>query len=120
MINLDAKLTPREQEVAEYIGFGYSIKETAWYLGIAFDTVRVTMVKIYRKLGIQKATELSKYVYCRRFHLSLSECEPFRRIGAMVLVCLFVYSMYMESNTNFLRLREREGERVERVVRRKI
>lgn len=98
-MNIHAKLSKREEDVAEWIGFGYSIKETAWHLGIAFDTVKNVMKKIYSKVGIQKSTELSKFVFCRKFNIPLSECEPARRIISVFFLLLFSYSILIDRGT---------------------
>lgn len=116
-MKLNAKLTPREKDVAEFIGFGYSIKETANALGIAFDTVKVIMKHIYEKVDIQKSTELAKYCYCRRFGLHLSQCEPARRIIAGCFLVLFLYSMFIPGEQLYRRarrIRTNETEIVER------
>ena len=81
-MKLDAKLGKRQMEVAECIGFGYSIKETADMLGMSTETVKSTLKAVYAKVGIQKATELSKFVFCRRFDIPLSPCQPARQIIA--------------------------------------
>ena len=62
-MKLDAKLGKRQMEVAEFIGFGYSIKETADHLNMSVETVKSTLKAVYAKIGIQKATELSKFVF---------------------------------------------------------
>lgn len=78
MVNLDVDLGKRQQEIAEHIAFGYSIKETADILDTPINTVKATLKAIYSKLGIQKATELAKYIYCRS------------------LVCLWLYANLLE------------------------
>ena len=42
-MKLDAKLGKRQMEVAEFIGFGYSIKETADHLNMSVETVKSTL-----------------------------------------------------------------------------
>lgn len=116
-MNLGARLGARQAAVAEYIGFGYSIKETASELGISFDTVRTTMRAIYQKLGIQKATELSKYVYCRRFGLPLALCEPTRRLVAAGLLSVFLVGLFQ--HVDFTSRRTRRTVRTERVAGRR-
>ncbi len=115
-MKLDAKLTPRENEVAEFIGFGYSIKETADALNISFETVKVIMKRIYEKVEIQKSTELSKYCYCKRFGLHLSQCEPARRFIAGCFLALFLFSIFTQPEYQTFR-RSRSGRRCETEVR---
>lgn len=116
-MNLSAKLGKRQTEIAEHIGFGYSIKETAHHMGISIDTVKSTLRAIYAKIGIQKATELSKFVFCKRFDIPLSLCEPARRVIAIALLLIYISSL-MEQDNLFAR-RTRRSVRTERITRRK-
>lgn len=117
-MNLAAKLGKKQMEIAEFIGFGYSIKETAHHLGISIDTVKSTLKTIYAKIGIQKATELAKFVYCRRFDIPLSLCEPARRVVAIALLMVYIVSL-VEQDPICTR-RVRRTTRIERVQRRKL
>lgn len=114
-MNLFVKLTARQWQIVEYIGFGYSVKEAANDLGISIDTVRVHLKRIYELIGIQKATELAKFLYCRRFGISLSMCEPAKRIGALILLCIFLTSVFTQEQ--YFRTRCRRSIRVERIRR---
>lgn len=115
-MNLFATLTKRQWEIVEYIGFGYSMKEAAYDLGISVETVKIHLKTIYSIIGIQKATELAKFLYCRRFGLALEMCEPAKRMGALVLMFIFVGSLFMKDP--YCRTRVRRANRVERVSRR--
>ena len=50
-------LSPRETELLEYIVKGYSYKMVAAEMGIATETVRSHIKKIYKKLQVNSATE---------------------------------------------------------------
>lgn len=50
-------LSPREKELLEYIVKGYSYKMVAIEMGIATETVRSHIKKIYKKLQVNSATE---------------------------------------------------------------
>lgn len=50
-------LSPREKELLEYIVKGYSYKMVANQMGIATETVRSHIKKIYKKLQVNSATE---------------------------------------------------------------
>ena len=52
-------LTPREREVFTHIASGKTSREVAELLGIAFKTVVVHRHRIYTKLGIHKASDLT-------------------------------------------------------------
>lgn len=107
----------RQQEVAEFIGFGYSIKETADLLRMPINTVKSTLKVVYAKIGIQKATELSKFVFCRRFDIPLSLCEPARQIIASLLLIVYLCALF-NCEDNYVR-KLRRAARTERIVRRK-
>ncbi len=51
------KLSPREQEVLDYLVRGYMYKEIAEVLKISFDTVRSHVRNIYEKLHVRTRTE---------------------------------------------------------------
>ena len=112
-MKLDAKLGKRQMEVAECIGFGYSIKETADMLGMSTETVKSTLKAVYAKIGIQKATELSKFLFCRRFDIPLSICQPVRQIVASAFLILFVSTLF--THDDFCRYRRIH--RMERIAR---
>lgn len=92
-MNIDVNLGKRQQEIAEHIAFGYSIKETADILNTPINTVKATLKAIYCKLEIQKATELAKYIYCRKFGLPLSMCEPAKRIVATCRIVILLINL---------------------------
>lgn len=114
-MKLDVKLGKRQMEVAEFVGFGYSLKETADLLKMPMNTVKSTLKAVYAKIGIQKATELSKFVFCRRFDIPLSLCEPARRVIAIAFLCIYIGSMHA-GDDNYTR-RTRRTSRVERIDR---
>jgi len=53
-----ATLTPREQEIAEFIVNGLTCKETAAELGISYRTVEVHRGRLMRKLNAKNTAEL--------------------------------------------------------------
>jgi DNA-binding CsgD family transcriptional regulator len=85
-------LTKRETQIAEMIAWGAAKKEIADMLHISESTVGNTARNIYDKLGIQKATELSAWYFCTRFHISISMSPIKRSIVAMLLIILIIPS----------------------------
>jgi DNA-binding NarL/FixJ family response regulator len=55
-------LTPREQEVLELIGRGYSNKRIALELGVAEKTVKTHVSHVLAKLGVSDRTQAALYV----------------------------------------------------------
>ena len=60
-------LTNRENEILAYIAAGYSVKEIAGMINRSEFTVQKTISNIKIKAGLQKATELAAYFFCRHF-----------------------------------------------------
>jgi DNA-binding CsgD family transcriptional regulator len=50
---LEEQLSPREQQVAEWVGQGKSNDEIGTILGISAHTVKNHLDKIFRKLGVE-------------------------------------------------------------------
>ena len=59
-------LSPREQEVADWVGQGKSNEEIAIILGISAHTVKNHLDKIFRKLGVEN--RYAAAVAVRRYH----------------------------------------------------
>jgi DNA-binding CsgD family transcriptional regulator len=57
--SMDSALTKREREIVDLIGMGKSNKEIAKHLGISNQTVRNTLAKAFRKLGVHNRTALA-------------------------------------------------------------
>jgi len=56
-------LSPREQEVLEYLSRGYLYKEIADRMNIGFETVHTYIRRIYEKLHVRSRTEaVAKYL----------------------------------------------------------
>jgi len=56
-INAVPPLTQRETEVLFYLSKGFTIRETAGLLGIAWFTVNQRRKSVYDKLGVDSAPE---------------------------------------------------------------
>jgi len=101
------KLTDRESQVAERIAWGASQKEVAFDLGISRSTVDNTLRKIYQKLRIGKINELSAWWFCTHFNISF-ELSPLKKtLVACSLLCLFVYSDFLQHDEQYCRYRSR-------------
>lgn len=85
-IDLRAKLSRRETEIAELLAWGAAKKEVADRLSISPRTVENTARNIYQKIGIQKATELCVYWFISRLGVSPDK-DPLKRVFiAMILL----------------------------------
>jgi DNA-binding NarL/FixJ family response regulator len=57
------KLSPREQEILDYLAKGFSYKETAEQIGISYSTVHKHIEHIYHKLHVRsRAQAVAKYL----------------------------------------------------------
>jgi DNA-binding NarL/FixJ family response regulator len=57
------ELSPREQEILNWLAQGFLIKEIAERLGIGFDTVRTHIRRIYEKLQVHsRAQAVAKFL----------------------------------------------------------
>lgn len=103
-MNIDAELTEREEEIAEVVGLGaISQKEAANLLGISIKTIDNTLQKIKEKAGINKAAELTKFCFCRKFHIPLSMCEPMKRFVAACFLSVFFFGEYVHASDLYRR-----------------
>ncbi|BCU78422.1 response regulator transcription factor [Luteolibacter sp. LG18] len=58
-----ARLSPREREILDHLADGAAYKEIADLVGLAFDTVRMHVKSIYRKLHVHSRGEaVAKYL----------------------------------------------------------
>lgn len=83
-LNVSADLSPREMEIAGFIACGRAEKEIADELNISPNTVCNTKANIFRKLGLQKATEISLWYFVKRFSIDTKELPV--KIIALVLL----------------------------------
>ncbi len=61
------KLTKRELEILKYLSKGYSAKQIADLAGISYNTVRVHLKNIYKKLQVNSNIEaVSLFIYTKR------------------------------------------------------
>lgn len=65
-----SRLTPREREVMSHIIAGMPNKRISASLGISLRTVELHRTRIFRKLGLRNAVELTNYVWQNRPYLS--------------------------------------------------
>lgn len=118
-MRLNAELSPRETEVAEYLAWGASKKEVADKLFISTRTVENTARNIYAKIGIQKATELCVWWFCNKCGVPVS-LDPLKRAftALVLLIVLTPYEIFGQTDNFTVRAKSRTTQTV-RVQRRK-
>ena len=55
-------LTRRELEVARLVGLGRDNREIALHLGVARETVKQTLRRVYQRLGVRTRAEMTAYL----------------------------------------------------------
>lgn len=118
-MRLNAELSQRETEVAEYLAWGASKKEVAEKLFISTRTVENTARNIYAKIGIQKATELCVWWFCNKCGVPVS-LDPLKRafIATVLLIALIPYEVFGQTDDFTVRAKSRTTKTI-RVQRRK-
>jgi len=91
----NAQLTARETQVAEYIAWGAAKKEVADRLNISQRTVDELTRRAFRKIGIQKATELSVWWFCTKLGVSF-DLSPLKR----GIIAAFLFFVMLPSTLN--------------------
>ena len=114
-MRLDAKLTPRETEVAELLAWGAAKKEVADRLYISTRTVENTTRNIYEKAGIQKATELCVWWFCTRFGISF-DMSPIKRQILSIAFLLLMLPQIATYNDDVVRAFRASRNQTTRVV----
>jgi len=90
------RLTPREKEVIELTAYGLSQDEVACHLEISRHTVDELLRRSKRKLGLQKATELTAWYYTRKYHIQLQLSDKLRRLVSAALLGLAMFALIAE------------------------
>lgn len=90
-------LTRSEREVALEICKGLSDKEVAGRLFRSYHTVRTEKKSIYKKLGVQKETELMWWMICERMRINF-DLKEIRKHGIELLFCVLFLLMQVSGN----------------------
>lgn len=95
-MDLNAELTQRQAEIAELLVWGKAKKEVAERLNISTRTVENTARAIYKKIGIQKASELCVWWFCVK-------CGVAFKIFAVTTLLLITFN-YEYNDNDIVRL----------------
>ena len=101
-------LTVQENRVLRLTATGLSAKEIADNLSISPVTAQNHIKNIKDKLGLQKATELVAFYWCRYFGSSLNEQR--RMIGSAILIFLLTFQVFTTGD-DVIRTRARRSRR---------
>lgn len=84
-MDFNARLSKTESQIAHLIAIGKSTKEIADVRCISEITVQTHRANIYRKVGVQKATELCVWWFCRTFNIKIEQIMAF---CLLILFCV--------------------------------
>ena len=112
-MNLDAHLSKTEEKVAHLLAIGKSSKEVADLRCVSEVTVQNHRANIYRKTGVQKATELCVWWFCRTFGISLDKVLRDQMI-ALVMLCSFCVYEFKSDDQDLTRSRRQERREMRR------
>lgn len=115
-MNFNAELTKRETQVAELLAWGVSKKEIADRLFIAERTVENHARRIYEKTGVQKATELSVWWFCKKCGVPAS-LDPLKRAFIAIILLIAILPRELSGKGDVFRIGRTV--RITRVVRRR-
>lgn len=116
-MNLNAALTPREEEVAEYFAWGATKKDVANRLHTSVRTVETQARAIFEKSGVNKVNELAAWWFCRSFQISL-DLSPFKRaMVACSLLFLLGANAFLNDDQDYRRARSSRCTRVARTFK---
>jgi len=73
-MNLDAKLSQREEEIAEWIASGKRSKEIADALFRSPRTIENTAANIRKKIGISNSVEVCIHWFVKKHKIPISQC----------------------------------------------
>lgn len=83
-MNLNARLTDRETQVAEIIAWGGSRKEVAGHLGIKTMTVANHQRNIYEKAEVRSLNQLAAWWFCAKHGISTT-LNPLAPVIALLM-----------------------------------
>lgn len=118
-MNIEAKLTKRESEIAELIAWGLCKKEVASQLSISVRTVENHTRNIYEKTGCVKVNELSAWWFCTRFNISIQLSPRIRKASATALLSIFLCGSVLNISEFVRELRTRNNGIICNVTRRR-
>ena len=87
-MNVLAKLTNREIEIAELFAWGASKKEVANHLNVSERTIENHARNIYEKTGCGKVNELSAWWFCTKFNISFDLSPLKRTVFSLVFLAI--------------------------------
>lgn len=107
-MNLQAKLSRRQAQVAGFLAAGYTKKEVANHLSISERTVENTARNIYEKAEVRSVGQLCAWWFCKTFnipHQSLPTITFSRMQGIACLLLALIMVSEVLNDSDMVRAR---------------
>ncbi|MEL7586610.1 MAG: helix-turn-helix transcriptional regulator [Prolixibacteraceae bacterium] len=98
-MNLEAKLTKREHQMASLLAWGAAKKEIALKLFVSVRTVENTIRSVFSKAEVSKSSELAAWWFCKTYSIPLSHSPLKKQIVATALLLLIASNEIMTGYT---------------------
>lgn len=102
-MNVLAKLTNREIEIAELFAWGASKKEVANHLNVSERTIENHARNIYEKTGCGKVNELSAWWFCTKFNISF-DLSPLKRMVFSLVFLAIITPQILSMDDDIVRM----------------
>jgi DNA-binding CsgD family transcriptional regulator len=103
MHNTAIRLTRQEERMLSLTAVGLSVKEIGDKICVSPYTAQNTLHNIKDKLGLQKATELAAYYWCKLFEVDYAEVK--KKVLATTMFILFGVFVAFSADESMLRAR---------------
>ena len=103
-LQVDTRLTKRENQIAGLAFCGLAKKEMADRLKVAYGTINVLLDKAYKKTGTSKLNELAAWWANRAYALNIDFQQLQRTIIALCFLGLIVFQVFTDQD-DYCRIR---------------
>lgn len=100
-MNLNATLTPREQEITRLLALGATKKDVANQLRTSVRTVETQVRSIFVKAEVTKVNELTAWWFCKSFNITLDFSPLKRAVTAMALLLIMLASSVFSDSQDY-------------------
>lgn len=106
-MNLNARLTKRENQIAKFLAWGATKKETAAHFFLSERTVENHCRSIFQKTCVNTVNELSAWWFCKEFKISLDLSPRTRSVIASVLLLIYTSTVFSDTSIYTRRINRR-------------
>ena len=107
-MNINAKLAPKQLQIAELIAWGATAKDCSNILKKSLNTITNTIRRIFEITEVTKSNELSAWFFCTHFNISMDLSPLARKKVASILLLFVILQLF---NPNEFNMRTRRAKR---------